>query len=220
MLQSATFPGKIIPKPRPRVTENSTYMPPAYTEWKRAAAFLFQDSFTPILRYPVSVHVVLTGKHRLSGDSDNTVGSVLDALQDAKILDQDNWKHVVDERGTLFYDKKKEPRFTVLIDDEPVLRLRELRGEIEPLSELYYEDLYYEIKDYCAGGLDYDEIKATLLSRKELTEALIAGDETVQQQISDILRDVGLRAASRKTLLCELTGKKPRSRQTKESSLY
>lgn len=189
MLQSRYFIGTIIPKARPRVTQNGVYMPPAYAEWKLLATHEFRKVFVPVIRYPVAVRVVLTGKHQRGGDSDNVVGSVLDALQDAGILKQDNMNHVIDQRGTLLYDKKKDPEFVVTIDDDPVLDLASLLYEYDdPFDE---DDFYYEMRDI-------------LLADKSLSDALMGDDSVTKQRAFRALRNPRFRKSITKTLLREI----------------
>jgi len=84
------LPGVVIPKARPRVSRNSTYLPQRYQDWQRLAIaeLLLQISDRTPLEYPVVVRVLLQGKgHR--GDIDNLAGSCLDALVKSGILEDD-----------------------------------------------------------------------------------------------------------------------------------
>jgi len=84
------LPGVVVPKARPRVTRNGSYMPERYQEWQRQAQveLLLQLSDRTPLQYPVAVKVLLQGKgHR--GDIDNLSGAILDALVKVDILEDD-----------------------------------------------------------------------------------------------------------------------------------
>lgn len=83
--------GRIIPKARARVTANGTFLPPRYRQWKQAAQIeiLSQLSGSDV-EFPITkaaIYIQLLGPHR--GDADNICGSVLDALVQAKILQDD-----------------------------------------------------------------------------------------------------------------------------------
>lgn len=96
------WPGK--PKARPRVTSNGTFMPPEYMEWKQNIVDLLaydkrivegychlEMEFTKL---EVFVRVIpITYDYQrdkgVRGDLDNLVGGVMDALQDAGLIDND-----------------------------------------------------------------------------------------------------------------------------------
>lgn len=80
------IPGPVVPKARPRVTNNGTYLPPRYREWRnRAEIELYRqiedrnlrDRF-PLRRAAISIR--LFGNHRTNSDIDNLAGACLDAL--------------------------------------------------------------------------------------------------------------------------------------------
>ena len=80
-------------KARPRVTKSGhAFMPSSYTKWKKDFALRarFQWGSEPAITAPFAIHIVLTttsGKMR--SDIDNCAGSVLDSLQDAKLIAND-----------------------------------------------------------------------------------------------------------------------------------
>lgn len=101
---SFEIPWRGIPKPRPQVTENGVYNPAHYTEWK--------DNIKELLSHhrvafegPVSLDLLFTEKSVhvrvipvvenfqrdkwVKGDLDNLAGGVMDALQDAGLIDND-----------------------------------------------------------------------------------------------------------------------------------
>ena len=83
------IPGVVVPKARPRVTKNGSFMPQRYQDWQRLAIaelLLQRNDRTPLV-YPVAVKVLLQGKHR--GDLDNLSGAILDALVKVGILEDD-----------------------------------------------------------------------------------------------------------------------------------
>lgn len=90
------LPGYVVPKARPRVTRNGTFMPIRYRDWRDSAEskLLIQveqrgiESLLPVER--ATLEIQLTGKHRMSGDADNILGSFLDALVAVNVLKNDN----------------------------------------------------------------------------------------------------------------------------------
>ena len=88
--------GSIVPKARPRVTKRGAFIPKKYRQWKDGAIAEFKRQWgdrSP-LGHPVSVSISLRGKHYKGSDLDNLAGSILDALQQAGILKNDNCGHV------------------------------------------------------------------------------------------------------------------------------
>ncbi|MCT7961076.1 RusA family crossover junction endodeoxyribonuclease [Laspinema sp. D1] len=102
------IPGPVIPKARPRVTANGTYLPKRYREWRlRAEGEIIMQvhQMNPLPQLPIeraAVRIILRGKHR--GDGDNAIGSVCDALVGAGIFSSDSlkqipfgsWRHIPD----------------------------------------------------------------------------------------------------------------------------
>ena len=99
--------GAIVPKARPRVTAKRTFMPKNYADWKENAIAAFRlQHIGSAIAVPVSLEVVLIGKHLRKGDGDNTIGSICDALVQAGVLEDDNLLKVPSESLTLFHSKK------------------------------------------------------------------------------------------------------------------
>lgn len=76
-------------KARPRVTKHGTYMPEAYTKWRKSFCLLSNPPKEPI---PGSVQVgihIQTESGRMRPDLDNAAGAILDALQDAGVIEND-----------------------------------------------------------------------------------------------------------------------------------
>ncbi|MEM9770009.1 MAG: RusA family crossover junction endodeoxyribonuclease [Cyanobacteria bacterium P01_D01_bin.73] len=117
MTYSFTLTGAITPKARPRVTRNGTFMPRKYREWKTQAitSLQLQWSNAPPISEPVGIEILLTGKHPRRGDSDNVAGAILDALQDAGVLKNDNLKAVPRLAIQLKWDKDRDPIATVAL---------------------------------------------------------------------------------------------------------
>lgn len=90
------LPGYVVPKARPRVTRNGTFMPIRYRNWRNSAESILLtqvkqrgiESLLPVER--ATIEIQLTGKHRMSGDADNILGSFLDALVTVNVLKNDN----------------------------------------------------------------------------------------------------------------------------------
>lgn len=80
-------------KARPRMTRSGhCFMPNSYTKWKKDFALRarFQWGSEPAITGPFAIHLVLTTKTgKMRSDIDNAAGSVLDSLQDARLIDND-----------------------------------------------------------------------------------------------------------------------------------
>lgn len=111
---SIELAGQIVPKARPRVTSNGTYMPANYTTWKLAAMGDMRAQCEPISG-AVAIDIALTGKHSRRGDADNIAGAILDALVKAGIIDGDNLMTVRSLSIELNWDKKEPPTTTIKI---------------------------------------------------------------------------------------------------------
>lgn len=99
--------GAIVPKARPRVVDRRAFMPQNYTDWKdRAIDSLRTQHIGEAIAVPVSLDVVLIGKHSRKCDGDNTIGSLADALVQSGILADDNMLRVPSESIRLFYSKQ------------------------------------------------------------------------------------------------------------------
>lgn len=80
------IPGKVVPKARPRVTTNGTYLPSGYRTWRnqaeveiyRQVSELNLEASLPIQKAAISIS--FCGKHRTNSDLDNLAGACLDAL--------------------------------------------------------------------------------------------------------------------------------------------
>ncbi len=93
------IPGEVVPKARPRVTANGTFMPRRYREWRNRAEVeisrqifeLKMNAALPV-QLPLkqaAVKIRLVGQHRLNADADNIVGSCLDAMVAVGIIKND-----------------------------------------------------------------------------------------------------------------------------------
>lgn len=81
----------MLGKARPRVTSRGTFMPQPYQQWQRTAQALLRDQWEG--RSPLEAVEWITVQFRCpSGrtDLDNAIGSVLDALVQARVLRDDN----------------------------------------------------------------------------------------------------------------------------------
>ena len=69
-----------VPKKRPRVTRNGTYMPHGYTDWKQETAYQMRKAWgQPPIEGTLGVAIELVARKRPRGDMDNLAGAVLDA---------------------------------------------------------------------------------------------------------------------------------------------
>ncbi len=80
------IPGGVVPKARPRVTSNGTYLPPRYRAWRNHAEVeiyrqISEQNLTykfPLRKAAISIRLI--GNHRTNSDIDNLAGACLDAL--------------------------------------------------------------------------------------------------------------------------------------------
>lgn len=108
--------GNIVPKPRPIVTKQGTFMPKRYTIWKTNAIIDFRTQYkaSPLAKVE-SITIKLIGKHSRRGDCDNISGAVLDALVQAEILANDNLMVVPMLSIELQYNAKADPMTKIII---------------------------------------------------------------------------------------------------------
>lgn len=124
-LISFVLEGAVVPKARPRVTSNGTYLPPRYREWRnRAEVELYRQISERNLtnKFPLrraAVTIRLFGNHRTNSDIDNLAGACLDALtlQGAGVLMDDRLSCLPKLRVEFFPDI---PKTGVWIDIEPL----------------------------------------------------------------------------------------------------
>lgn len=80
------IPGKVVPKARPRVTTNGTYVPPRYRAWRNLAEVEIYRQISELnltTKLPIqkaAISISFCGKHRTNSDLDNLAGACLDAL--------------------------------------------------------------------------------------------------------------------------------------------
>ncbi|WP_052056148.1 RusA family crossover junction endodeoxyribonuclease [Myxosarcina sp. GI1] len=83
-----TLTGAVVPKARPRVTRQGTFLPQKYRDWKEGA---IAELLSQRTRYKsleeVTISIKLYGTCR--GDLDNIAGAILDALVQAGIIKDD-----------------------------------------------------------------------------------------------------------------------------------
>lgn len=92
------LPGKVVPKARPRLSIHGAYLPKNYRDWRKIAeseiTLQMSDWGLFPLRSPVSIRIVLQGKHRTNIDLDNAAGALLDCIVATGILVDDSIKNV------------------------------------------------------------------------------------------------------------------------------
>lgn len=80
------IPGNVVPKARPRVTGNGTFMPQRYRTWRNMAELEIYSQLSELdltIELPIkraSILMRFVGKHRTNSDLDNLAGACLDAL--------------------------------------------------------------------------------------------------------------------------------------------
>lgn len=65
------------------------------------------DPMPNLIDYPVSIHIDFYHGNYVRRDSDNQVSSIMDLLQDAKVLLDDNWQIVRQIHVRNFYEKNE-----------------------------------------------------------------------------------------------------------------
>ncbi|WP_231516640.1 RusA family crossover junction endodeoxyribonuclease [Planktothrix paucivesiculata] len=119
------IPGVVVPKARPRVTRNGTYLPPRYRAWRNHAEVeiyrqISEQNITH--KFPLrkaAIVIKLFGNHRTNSDIDNLAGACLDAL-------------TLNGAGVLIDDRLScLPQLTVEFD--PDAKKTGVSIEIEPL---------------------------------------------------------------------------------------
>jgi len=89
--------GLIKPKARPRFNGETTYLPEDYRQWKETTTIeLIRQIKNKKIEVPIKgpIHLVIEYYGRAQGDLDNIAGAIMDALVNAKIIDNDNVKHI------------------------------------------------------------------------------------------------------------------------------
>ncbi len=122
--------GAIVPKARPRNSRcGHSYLPTNYRVWKNEAIDLLSAQHEgEAIAVPVSISVILTGKHSQRGDADNVIGSILDAIVQAGIIKDDNMKRVVAIDLKLIHSKES-PRALIRLETEIDLELPDWVGK-------------------------------------------------------------------------------------------
>ena len=109
------LPMRGMPKKRPQVTKNGTFMPKKYTDWKHEVsdALVDQGIFSPYFQEPMSLKAVfgedyiefqlfpMPGHHRakhVTADIDNLAGGLMDALEQGQVIENDKLIIVLDAR--------------------------------------------------------------------------------------------------------------------------
>lgn len=110
---SLALEGTIVPKARPREYRGRFLLPKNYREWKENAIAELQIQYQGKPLSGVYVLIQLHGKHNRRGDSDNIAGSILDALVQARILQDDSLMHVLGL--SLVVEWSKQPATTQIV---------------------------------------------------------------------------------------------------------
>lgn len=94
-LLDVTIPGRPVPAARARVTKNGTFYPARVKAYRAVLQAEFRAKWgpKPAVDKPVRVSIGVSGC-RASADTDNFAKAVLDSLQDAGVLTDDNVRAV------------------------------------------------------------------------------------------------------------------------------
>jgi Holliday junction resolvase RusA-like endonuclease len=92
-----TLSGLVVPKARPQFNQGQAYLPSTYRIWKEQAIVELLQQKQKVstdypIPFPIKLHIIYQGT--ANADADNIAGSIMDALRYAKIIKNDNLKHV------------------------------------------------------------------------------------------------------------------------------
>lgn len=95
MNQTALIDLQIVPKSRPRFCKQTgnVYNPKNYVENQRDLKNLLVLKLEEVTEYPIQMEIVFTGTYS-SCDLDNLCGAIMDGLQKAFIIKNDNTRHI------------------------------------------------------------------------------------------------------------------------------
>jgi len=131
---SIWIPDKGVGKGRPRFSNGRTYTDPRYSRWKSAAVIHLIASKVPKITYPcfVECHFI----NFLSSDSDNLIGSVLDAMVEAEILSNDSSGYVVGCSGRFYKIRKQrnQPKCVGILVKVSAATVQELEIDIKQFA--------------------------------------------------------------------------------------
>ncbi len=86
------YEGDLIPKARPRVVKGGTYMPEDYIAYRDGLAWaMVKVRKQIILQPPLRVEAVVYRRNFRRADSDNMLGTILDAMVAARWVEDDTW---------------------------------------------------------------------------------------------------------------------------------
>lgn len=105
--------GETPSKKNSKIRTKSGYMIPskAHQKWHTDALLQLNaqlcrfDPMVSLIDYPVVIHIDFYHGNLVRRDSDNQVSSIMDLLQDAKVLSDDNWQIVRQIHVRNFYEK-------------------------------------------------------------------------------------------------------------------
>jgi len=103
--------GIVVPKARPKFNRGQAYLPSNYRIWREQAIVeLLQQRQEVGIKYPVEVPIKLhiTYKGCGNADADNIAGAIMDALKYAKIVKDDNLKHISELTVKFIKAKRRE----------------------------------------------------------------------------------------------------------------
>lgn len=110
------YPGNPKPCTRPRVANGQAYNDPAYTRYKKDFATYLHAlglHHCTITHSEVHLKVVFYRATKQRVDLDNLLKTVLDVLQDARVIENDNQVDFI--AATKLYDKER-PRTEVVLE--------------------------------------------------------------------------------------------------------
>lgn len=121
MIYKYVLQGETPSKKNNRITlkNGKTIISARYRKWEQTALLsLCMQKRPPIpLSVPLSISFVFSHNSLQRRDSDNGVSSLLDVLQDARILQDDNWKIVQEFCVSNLFTPKEEAKVEILITD-------------------------------------------------------------------------------------------------------
>jgi len=110
--------GLIKPKVRPRFNGEKVYLPEDYRRWREIATIeIVRQAREKGLEFPIKEAIYLGIEYHGhgQGDADNVAGAIMDTLVQARIVENDNLKHIRGLNIEFYEARLKEARAIIKI---------------------------------------------------------------------------------------------------------
>ena len=112
--------GLVVPKARPKFNQGQAYLPENYRIWQEKAIIeLIEQKQKTTMKYPIktSIKLHITYKGHANADADNIAGAIMDVLQQAKIIQNDNLKYIQELKLEFSKTTKKQAETLIQISE-------------------------------------------------------------------------------------------------------